>query len=136
MLVLLDAEVDCPKELAEKLAARLRARFAHIPSAIVIAKKCYESWLLASSETIAGRRDMANFIENISDPETVPNPKKWLTERMQGTRAYKETSDQAALTEIVDLSLLRDRSRSFRRLEHALEQIITCLDTNTVMITP
>ena len=136
LLVVLDSEGECPAELGVWLANRLRARFPHIPSAVALANRCYESWLLASVETISGKRDLAEFTEEIPDPESIPSPKRWLTDRMQGTRAYKETRDQVALTHFVDLHLVRNRSRSFRRLENALEQMLTSLQTRTVMITP
>ncbi len=136
LLVLLDADDDCAKELGFLLANRLQAICAHVPAAVVVAKRCYESWFLGSTETLAGKRGLANPLQAVSDPETVPNPKRWLTEHMPGSRAYKETSDQAALTQLLDCRLVRNRSRSFRRLEHALDQLVTCLQKNTVMITP
>lgn len=136
VLVLLDAESDCPREVAEKLATRARHHSPHLPTAIVAAKHHYENWLLASSETIAGRSGLQEHLEVIANPESIPDPKRWLTNNMPQGRAYKETLDQAPLSQAINIDLVSQRSRSFRRLEHAMEQLIVCVQSGTAMITP
>ena len=54
------------------------------------------------------------------DPETLQDPKRWLTRHMPGSCAYKETFDQAPLTAAMDLDLARANSRSFRHFESAV----------------
>jgi hypothetical protein len=60
----------------------------------------------------------------VGDAEDIVNPKQWLTDRMPPGRAYKETADQPALSSHIDLDLAHANSRSFRRLCHAVEQLL------------
>jgi hypothetical protein len=54
ILVLLDADEDCPKELAANLKARCQAEHGDVTISIVIAKKEYEAWFLAAANSLAG----------------------------------------------------------------------------------
>lgn len=49
ILVLVDADVDCAKEIAAELADRARSHNPHIATAVVAAKFRYENWFLASN---------------------------------------------------------------------------------------
>ena len=53
-------------------------------------------------------------------PETIINPKNWLTQRLPRNRGYHETSDQPALT---DFDAVGSSCRSFLRLGHALKEL-------------
>lgn len=53
LLVLLDADDDCPAELGPQLRQRLAARFPNNPVSVNIANREYESWFIASSESLA-----------------------------------------------------------------------------------
>ncbi len=142
VLVLLDADEDCASQLAIGLASRASTLYLSFPVAIVCAKCEYEAWFLASLETIAGKplkgRDGLNAdaqydhkkVENLRDV------KGWLSANMPPGRAYKETQDQVAMTELLDFNLARERSRSFRRLEHALNEILKAVDEQLNTVTP
>ena len=54
ILVLLDADEDCPIELATRLSIKCNLFGVVMPVAIVCAKREYEAWFLASLETIKG----------------------------------------------------------------------------------
>ena len=60
--------------------------------------------------------------------EDIANPKKWLSDQMPSGMAYKETTHQASFTSSVDLDMAYQNSRSFRRLCHALEQLVHAMD--------
>ncbi len=47
------------------------------------------------------------------NPEEVRGAKEWLSDRMEGTRRYKETLDQPGLTAVFDIASARPRSDSF-----------------------
>ena len=124
ILILLDADDDCPVTLARHLWQRCQEIGTRCPVQVVCAHREYESWILASLETI---RDRAGIPDNASfagDADAVPNPKQWLTDRMGLGRAYKETTDQPSLSSRIDLELAQTNSRSFRRLCHAVEQLL------------
>ena len=44
---------------------------------------------------------------------------------MDPMHAYKPTTDQVKMVARMDLELVRQRSRSFRRLEHALTEVLS-----------
>jgi hypothetical protein len=52
-------------------------------------------------------------------------------------KGYKPAKDQKALTEMVDLQVIRKRGlRSFRRLEDALQQLADAIRNNRHVVTP
>jgi hypothetical protein len=40
------------------------------------------------------------------------------------------------MTRLIDTTLARERSRSFRRMCHAIEQILDAIDNNKIVVTP
>ncbi len=129
ILVLVDADKDCPVKLAQQLSQRCRQIGVGCPVQIVCAYREYESWLLASLNTIKGRHGIPNTVALSGDPEAIVNPKRWLGDQMPSGQAYKETTHQASLSRGIDLDLASRNSRSFRRLCHALEQLLSAIDT-------
>ena len=142
IIVLLDLdEADCAADLARELAARARGRGLHLPVAIVVAVQTYEAWFLASIETIRGQRVKGQMflpaeVEPPSEPETIRSPKDWLKERLVAGRGYKEKQDMAPLTQLLDCALVRQRCRSFHRLDHAVEQLIAAVERRDVAVSP
>lgn len=53
-LILIDADEDCPKSLAEQLQARAHAARSDADIACVIAKRELENWFKASASSLAG----------------------------------------------------------------------------------
>ena len=80
VLVLIDADEECPRELGAELARRARAIGVGIPIAVVCAKPEYENWFLASDQTFCG------------DVEEYRGAKEWLSRKMPRGLAYKETT--------------------------------------------
>lgn len=76
VLLLLDAEGDCAKEVAEQLSTRAKIYNPLMPTAVVAAKHHYENWILGSAETIAGQRGLQKDLDIINDPESIPDPKR------------------------------------------------------------
>ena len=124
ILVLVDSDKDCPRELAADLALRANAAAVGRPVAVVCAKREYENWFLASEEGFAG------------DVEEFSGAKHWLSHSMPQGLVYKETKNQAALSATMDIEAAFQASRSFRRLCHALEELVCCIDTNRMSVTP
>jgi hypothetical protein len=61
--------------------------------------------------------------------------KEWLSGVMESQ--YKATTDQAALTKMVDFQRIRDRNmKSFKRLEHAIDELIDAVRTGRHVSTP
>lgn len=115
VLLLLDAEDDCPATLGPQLLARAVPAARGSEVSVVLAKHEFEAWLIAAAESLRGRRGLADDIEAMEDPEGRRDAKGWLSERIHGGR-YREVTDQPALTAVFDLEAAHARSRSFRKL--------------------
>jgi hypothetical protein len=136
ILVLIDADEKCPRELADSLASRSKALGLDKPTAVVCAKCEYETWFLASLETIRGRAAIAAAVSFTGDVESFRGVKGWLSDQMPSDRNYKETTDQASLTGFIDMDLAQANSRSFRRLCHAVEELLDAMDSGVPVVTP
>lgn len=134
-------ENDCSPAFASVLAQRVRALAPRAPVVIVIVRWEYEAWFLASVESIAGRPikglpGLPADTQFSGDVESERNPKGWIEARFPPGRRYSETRDQAAITSLLDLNLVDERSRSFRRLKNAIQQVIDYHQRGQVFVTP
>lgn len=130
VIVLLDADDDCPVELARDLAARVAEVAPHVRSSVVIAKHEYEAWLLAGADSLAGRRGLPDDFQAPPDAEAVRDAKGWLSQRIRNGR-YHEVSDQPALTAVLDIDAAVAGSRSFRKFVAECERALAaCGATN------
>lgn len=130
ILILLDLDDGCPKDEAYDLAVQARELASPYPIAIVLAHREYEAWFLASMATIAGHVPLPTDLVYEGNVEDRRDAKGWLTARMPPGRAYKETIHQARFASLIDLDIARQRSRSFRRLLHAVEQLVQLAGTD------
>jgi len=115
ILILLDADQDCPRDLGPALLTRARQIRPDRTLRVVVAKSEYEAWFVTAVESIAGARGIAATATAPKDPESISDPKRWLSERMPAARSYRETLDQPALTQLFDLTAAR-RAPSFDKL--------------------
>ncbi len=141
ILILMDADKQCPIELALHLSQRVDAMGIRFPVVIAVAKCEYEAWFLASLETITGqplgaRPGLPANLFYAEDVEGRVGVKGWLTRQFPDGRIYKETFDQEPMTRLIDPERVRQRSRSFRRLCHALEEAVNAIDMGQVIVTP
>ena len=141
VLVLVDADEQCPVEMAADFSQRILALGVRFPVVIVVAKCEYEAWFLASLETIAGMPLNGGYglPADLVYPGEVEEPvgvKGWITRQFPEGRIYKETIHQSAMTKLIDPERVRQKLRSFRRLCHALEQAVNAIDRNLRIVTP
>ena len=120
ILILLDADDDCPPQLASDILRRAKSARSDRPIETVLAQREYEAWFLAAADSVAGHRELSDDMVAPADPESVRDAKGWLTLHMPPGRSYRETRDQAALTVTVDLDQARRRSRSFDKIWRAV----------------
>ena len=114
IIILLDADDDCPVSLASQVSARASLLVPNNPVFVIIANREFEAWLLAGAASLAGRRGLDTGLVAPEDPDKVRDVKGWLSQRM-GVSRYREVSDQAALCASVDLDAATASSRSFRK---------------------
>ncbi|MGD0941832.1 MAG: DUF4276 family protein, partial [Terracidiphilus sp.] len=114
ILLFMDADDDCTKEIAERTRPWIEEEATCGRCELIVIPKEYECWFIAVLESLRGVRGISNEARSHNCPERVRNPKAILTHWMEGTTAYNECADQAALTQMMDLNALRDRCRSFQ----------------------
>lgn len=126
VLVMLDADEDCPATLAPELLQR-GAQATTVPVRVVLPKVETEAWILAAIESVRGKRGIREDAEPPPDPESVRDAKGALSDRMGGTRGYVATDDQPALLSLLDLSLAAQRSSSFAKLQRDVASLVQWL---------
>ncbi|MBZ8142349.1 hypothetical protein CLD22_20910 [Rubrivivax gelatinosus] len=115
ILVLFDADDDCPAELASELLARAHGVIPHRRISVVLAKREYEAWFIAAAASLDGHRGFRFDPQDSIAAETPRDAKGWIASRMP-SRSYGETTDQPAFSAKMDLELALENSRSFRKL--------------------
>ena len=125
ILILLDSDDDCPKELAPSLEEWAKSEARQVPCAVVMAHREYEAWFLAAIESLRGERGILPDASPHPDAESPRDAKGQLEERMASGRSYSETADQAALTALFDMATAFARCRSFRRMVRAFGSLAT-----------
>lgn len=123
VLVLLDADEDCPATLAQELLERASAT-TDLPVKVVLPKTETETWILAAVESVRGVRGIREDAEAPPEPESIRNAKRALSDRMEGTRGYVATDDQPALLDALDLNLAAQRSPSFAKLRRDVASLV------------
>ena len=122
VLVLLDADDDCPAKLGPKLLKRCR-RVISIPVSVVLAEREFEAWFLGAKESLRGVRGIRDDAKSPSSPESIRGAKERLSHNMQNLR-YVEVDDQPALAKRMDLQLAKKRCLSFKKLLREVESLV------------
>jgi Domain of unknown function (DUF4276) len=125
ILVVLDADDDCPAQLAPELLSRARSARPDLRVSVVLANREYEAWLLAAAQSLAGRFGFQAGMKAPEDPDGIRDAKGWLTRHRPGGHPYKETVDQAALTSAFDMKQAREHSPSFDKFCRELGKLLS-----------
>jgi len=99
----------------------------------VVANLEFETWLVASAESLTDYLDLSGDAALPTDPETQRLRSGWIEQRFRGrgwrerpagSRAskYKKSEHQAGMTAHIDLRLCRERSPSFDKLCRDLQR--------------
>ena len=124
ILILLDADRQCPKEVADEMLRRAQAARVDHQIRVVLAKEEYEAWFIAAVRSIAGRRGIDEATTPPAEPESIRGAKEWLGRCMRPNRAYNPTRDQPALTAIFDMDAARRSARSFDKLWRDVDALL------------
>jgi len=124
VLVLLDADDDCPAELGRRLAKRAAEGRPGLVISVVLAKREFEAWFLASAVSLRNRRGLGADLDPPHAPEAIRDAKGWLQERRVDGFAYSPTTDQPALVAVMDLQLARANAPSLDKLWRDLERLM------------
>ena len=115
ILIVLDADDDCPAELGKRIHERAQQYVSHRRLSVVLANREFEAWFIAAARSLNGIRGFSSPPSEAVQAEEPRNAKGWIRERMQGG-TYSETRDQPAFAAHIDLQQAFDNSRSFRKL--------------------
>lgn len=122
IMVLLDADTDCPALLGADLRERAQTSTS-LASSVVLPKVEIEAWILAGIESVRGVRGIAMDATPPPDPEAVRDVKGALSDRMDGSRGYVATDDLPAFFDTLDLDLVASRSASFEKFRRDLTSL-------------
>ena len=124
ILIVMDADDDCPGQNAPVLLDWVRPIVEPIPVSIVYAKAEYESWFLAAVHSLRGDRGIAQDAMAPPDPEAIRGAKEYLERRcMIPGATYSPTVDQPALTDRFSFEEARQACPSFDKLWRDLERL-------------
>jgi len=111
ILVVADADDDCPIELADRLRELAGQQMSKLTVAVAVRE--FESWFLASIRSLAGHGAVRPDADYPKDPDIRRDAKGALSSLMATT--YRATLHQPAFAELMDLGAAM-RSRSFSHL--------------------
>ncbi|QEH32156.1 hypothetical protein OJF2_06250 [Aquisphaera giovannonii] len=123
ILILLDSEGKCPRELAPRLLAWAKEARTDADIACVLPHPMFETWFAAAAASLAGVNGLPANLPAPDDPEGQSFGKSWL--RRQLPRKYSEPVDQPRFAARMDLAQCRARSPSFDKLCRELERRLT-----------
>lgn len=121
LVVLIDADDDCPATLGPELLRRCQEA-THLPTSVVIANREIEAWFLGGIESLRGRRGIREDATWEGDPEAPRGAKGRLEEMMSG-RSYVTVDDQPALMHSFDFEAARNRCPSLDKFIRDVERL-------------
>lgn len=121
VLVLFDANSDCPAYLAPAVLECAKTRIPNCDVVCVFPNPEYETWFVGAAQSL-GKYLKLSPDESIPEhPEIQKSRKAWIQKHFRHGR-YSETADQPTLTARMDLDLCRKRCPSFDKLCRELEK--------------
>lgn len=127
VVVILDADDDCPKYFAPKLLSRAKQAAEDTLVSVVLPKSEMESWFVGSIESLRGVRGISDQARSPSDPEAIRDAKGFLTEAMPRSRSYLEVDDQPAFAKKFNITQAHTSCRSFKKFYSDFRRIVDSL---------
>lgn len=124
VLVLLDADDDCPAELGPSLLARAQSARPDKHIAVVLPNREFEAWFLAAAASLGGLCGLPEELTPPNDPEGIRDAKGWLTRQRADGLQYSPTVDQAALGSAFDMEQARKAAPSFDKFCREVEILL------------
>jgi hypothetical protein len=129
VLIVFDADDECPKDLGTSLTTWAQEAGGHIPCAVVLAMREYEAWLLAGIQSLRGISHVRVDADIHPNPEAPRDAKGEMARRMEPRYGYLPTVDQAPLTANFDLVAAYRTCRSFRKLVKTFGALLSVAGT-------
>ncbi len=113
IIIVLDADDDCPAQLASKLLERSNAT-TQLPVSVVMANREYEAWLLGAKESLKQTGFLKSDAQTPADPESIRGAKEKLRRNMLSK--YSEVTHQPVFTNVFDFHQARETCPSLDKL--------------------
>ncbi len=107
LLILRDGDEECPREVAPRMAAQLRALRLPFPVAYVLFQPEYEVLFLPCLSAMHELGFPTGLHYDRTDWEARRGIKEWLSLHLPAGTSYKPTVLQKRMTEKIDLTVLR-----------------------------
>lgn len=124
ILMLADADKDETCKLAPTVVRHAESVASHVRHSVVLPMREYEAWFLAAAASLRGIRGIREDAMYMGDPEGVLDAKGALQGLMDSGRYYSPTTDQPALTAVMNLDEAR-ATYSFRKLERECQKLLS-----------
>jgi len=115
ILILIDADGRCAAQLGPELKRRAQEHASHLNIASVIAVDEFETWFVASAESLTKYLNINPTEEIPPNPEESRCKTKWIEDHFRGVQ-YNKPADQPKFCSAMDLTLCRSRAPSFDKL--------------------
>jgi hypothetical protein len=125
VLLLIDADDDCPADLGPALLRRAEATRPDRRIAVVLANREFEAWFLASAPSLGGKAGLDHGLDVPANHETLRDCKGWLTHHRADGNRYRPRVDQSALASAMDIELARRHSDSFDKFCRDITYLIS-----------
>jgi hypothetical protein len=122
VLLLIDAEENCPAELGPFLLTRAQQVRRDIPISVVLAKREFEAWFLGSLESLAAEYKIVPGRALRRDPEDISGAKEHLSSLLG--IPYSEVIDQPAMAAQFDMNAARKTCPSFDKCWRAVRELL------------
>jgi hypothetical protein len=124
LLILFDADDDCPARVGPELAGRVMAARPDIETAVVLANREFEAWFLAAAPSLSGKQGLSDDLAPPPTPEGIRGCKEWLSKHRQGGAPYKPRQHQPGLAQAIDLAMARQNAPSFAKFWRDVERLL------------
>ncbi len=126
VLLILDADDDCPKQLGPKLLKRCKEA-THLPVSVILAKRKLECWFLGAKKSLREVRGIKANAITPSNPEALGIGR--LENNMDDGFYYHKVDDAPAFAAKLDIDKAVASCPSFARFVRETERLIkVCQD--------
>ncbi len=125
ILVVIDADDDCPASLGPELLQRAEVVRPDRRIAVVLANREFEAWFLAAAPSLRGRAGLSGDLTIPEDCEQPRDCKGWLSHRRNDGGSYRPRVDQAALADAFDMGMARVNAPSFDKFCRDVNYLVT-----------
>lgn len=124
ILVVVDADDDCPRELVTKLRNAAEEVRPDVATRAVLANREFEAWLIAAATSLRTHRRVRDDAVPPADPEAIRDAKGHLQNAiLRPGETYSPSVDQVRFCSMMSLEEAR-RCRSYRKLEKDIADLV------------